>query len=737
MLTNALGNTLPAEKLVEPVRVLAQSLYQEQFPAGTVLLSPSIKSWHAYLILSGKVLVQVVDDPTLKLSWGAGQLVGEIALLTGTERTATVTSLTDVQLLRIEPETFERVVERFPYLTTSLSLLASHRLLETRFRLAFREIFQDMEEAVVDELEALVRLHSLERGERLSPRDGSGDDLYILISGELMVLKETQHELTVSKRYHAGELVGEMSSLFPLATKASVCAASHSWLGRLTLHDVTQVLVRHPDWWFPFMQRCLNTFQVSTSHLSASSHTLALIPLTSQADIATFAVELAETLRQHGNVQIWDRERLEEAGVLWAGESLHSQSLNLVRLRAWLEARRRDCAHVILVLSDESSQFAERVLENADQLLWVGAGVVPPSFSEVFSQVPSPEQAKIWEPPSRLVLLHPSEQTLPEQTAAWLDALPKLPWHHVRYGKKRDMARFARWLRGEAVGIALSGGAARAIAHLGVVQALQEYGIELDCYVGASAGAIMAGLLGEDVPIGSMEERLLGAVQSFGAMYQSVALPVLGLLHNYRIRKALFSLFGERTLEDLWVPVSVMTADLTQSRPAIHERGPLVRLLLASSSLPGFLPPVVYQGHLHADGGVVENLPLSPLIQRGCSVFLGSLVSLGIRSEALPFSEMPSPWKVVWSWITRSQRYRGAEFLILTAMRAVGIASDLVHQNNASRLDCLFEPPVESFSVADFDQFKALIETGYQYTREQAASLPPSLRNLRRRLASE
>src|SRR5262249_39208180 len=99
-----------------------------------------------------------------------------------------------------------------------------------------------------------------------------------------------------------------------------------------------------------------------------------------------------------------------------------------------------------------------------------------------------------------LVLLHPAPARNPRGTREWLDRRPLADHVHVRPDVDRDMARLARLQTHTAVGLVLAGGGARGFAHLGVLRALQERGIEIDCVGGTSIGAVMASLAASDHP---------------------------------------------------------------------------------------------------------------------------------------------------------------------------------------------------------------------------------------------
>ena len=171
-------------------------------------------------------------------------------------------------------------------------------------------------------------------------------------------------------------------------------------------------------------------------------------------------------------------------------------------------------------------------------------------------------------------------------------------------------------LLGRAVGLVLAGGGARGAAHLGAIRALEERGIEPDVVGDTSIGAAMAawhamGLRGEALEAASREVFVAhGSPTS-----DWTALPLVSLVRGEKTRRLGREAIrrtagGDIDIEDMWAPWFAIAADLTAQRQTVLMRGPLWRALAATYAIPGILPPVVIDGALHVDGGVVNNLPV-------------------------------------------------------------------------------------------------------------------------------
>jgi predicted acylesterase/phospholipase RssA len=204
-----------------------------------------------------------------------------------------------------------------------------------------------------------------------------------------------------------------------------------------------------------------------------------------------------------------------------------------------------------------------------------------------------------------------------------LDELSPRSTHRVR--EHEDVARLARRLTGHATGLVLSGGGARAFAHIGVIEELLAAGITIDRIGGASMGAFIGALLAQ-----GMDAEEIDAV-----CYQEwvrrnplgdYRLPRTSLIRGARVRALL-----ERNLpgliEDLPRSYYCVTTDIISAQLVVHRRGELATSVGASMSLPGVGPPVLIGGSLLVDGAVLDNLPISTMAGEGEGAIIASDVT--------------------------------------------------------------------------------------------------------------
>jgi len=204
------------------------------------------------------------------------------------------------------------------------------------------------------------------------------------------------------------------------------------------------------------------------------------------------------------------------------------------------------------------------------------------------------------------VLVHRNGSS-PAGTGRWLDARRVEGYAHVRLRESADFDRAARLLTRRGIGLTLGGGFARGIAHLGIFRAMAEPGVAVDAVGGASMGAMIAALwaLGWDA------ERILREVTAACAgAFGDLTFPFLAFKRGGKFSSAVRSLFGDVQIEDLWIPYFCISANLNRAELKVHTRGSLAKALLAATRAPGVFPPVIYEGELHVDGGVVNNVPV-------------------------------------------------------------------------------------------------------------------------------
>jgi NTE family protein len=237
-------------------------------------------------------------------------------------------------------------------------------------------------------------------------------------------------------------------------------------------------------------------------------------------------------------------------------------------------------------------------------------------------------------------------------------------------------------------GLALSGGGARGVCHIGVLKALDELGVRIDHVSGTSAGAVIGALY----CYGYRPEEILRMIETT-SFFRSlrIAWTLKGLLSIDGLKKILTHYLPSDSFSSLKIPLTVGATDLKRGRVEYFSHGELVDALLCSCCVPAVFNPHRFNGALYVDGGVLDNLPSKPL-RDTCEVIIGSHCNF-ITSEF--------DVKNLRSIIERS---------LLMA-----INGNTTH----SKMLCtvLIEPPeVGQFSGFDLSHARDMYRMGYEYT---------------------
>ena len=173
------------------------------------------------------------------------------------------------------------------------------------------------------------------------------------------------------------------------------------------------------------------------------------------------------------------------------------------------------------------------------------------------------------------------------------------------------------------LGMVLSGGGARGIAHIGVVQALRERGLVPDVIAGSSCGAIVGAL----TAAGHSTETMLDFFATRSPFrLQMITMRKAGIIDTAKVVESFREYFPEDSFEALQTRLFLTATDIANARLTIFESGPLIQAILASCSMPMVFTPTEIDGRFYVDGGVINNFPVEPLRGR-CDVLFGHYAS--------------------------------------------------------------------------------------------------------------
>ena len=389
----------------------------------------------------------------------------------------------------------------------------------------------------------------------------------------------------------------------------------------------------------------------------------------------------------------------------------------------WFSNVERRHDFVLYVAEATETAWKHVVGRQVDRLFRVGLGDHrPPAVIPSYASGPLQDQRLV-----DLILLQPASVTHPKGSAEWLDATQAARLFHLRENGMADVERMARVLTGQSVGLVLSGGGARAYAHVGAIQALRERGVPIDFVGGSSMGAVVAAGLAMGWDDGEMETRIRKAFVETSPL-DDIAFPLVAMTRGLKVKARLEEHFDAIEIADLWLPFFCVSSNLTSGSYHLHRQGSLHSALRASISLPGVLPPVCEDGAVLVDGAVMKNFPAD--VMR--SMQLGPIVGVDVtRGRSITEDDIITP-SSLWKWIWSGEWRKGPPIVALL-MRAATVSTgrDLAASREAS--DVLITPKLDKIDIRDWKAFAPAVQAGKIAAALALDGLDRPVADLRRR----
>ncbi len=259
--------------------------------------------------------------------------------------------------------------------------------------------------------------------------------------------------------------------------------------------------------------------------------------------------------------------------------------------------------------------------------------------------------------------------------------------------------------------LALGGGAALGWAHIGVAQIFAERGLSVAAVAGTSIGAVVAACLA-DGKLGVLEALARSANALTVIRYLDVSMRGGGMLGGRMIERELARHFGTRLLEHLDIPCATVAADLVSGKEVVLRSGPIIRAVRASLAIPGVFTPVVQNGMVLIDGGIINPVPVS--VARGLSSAPVVAVQL--------FGNYPERAKA--NGISKAAAGKRSNVLSISRVSVNLLVSALTEARLAANPpDVMITPQVGHIDVGDFTKADILIEAGRQAAIEAWPSI--------------
>ena len=283
------------------------------------------------------------------------------------------------------------------------------------------------------------------------------------------------------------------------------------------------------------------------------------------------------------------------------------------------------------------------------------------------------------------------------------------------------LERLTHLVRGVQIGVALGGGAARGMAHLGVLPALAECGVTVDMIAGTSAGAMTGTLYSSGIDAGFLTDRFVAELRP-SLLFRSLPRgEQWDLLYKYRRGKfdpMLRRYLGTARLEQLHLPMNTITVDLIGGTEVTRSTGDAVQGIVESINLPLLSTPIHRDGEALVDGGLINNVPANVLVAKGCNFVIA--VSVTAKMERRFAQNQPD---------TPAASMRRAS-TIQTLLRSYLVQSHSVNAYGVQPADFVIEPDVTPFELSAFGRTREIAAVGEESTRSVAATIRTMLHRL-------
>lgn len=543
--------------------------------------------------------------------------------------------------------------------------------------------------------EAAMRVF-LEGGGTVFARGSAPDSVFLVESGRLLVIRpDSMGQPMPTAIVRPGEIVGEMAALSAQPHGSTVIAMRDT---RLRCLPTTAFFKRleHTPMLGRDMARLVLERSRATARGVAPVRTTVIGVTALCGSVATrpLAEGLASSIRLAGfTCCIIGVEGLNQA-------------------KGWLDLIEQSFDYVLLVAEVHEHAWSLYCERQVDRLY-----VVARAEMGIPSDCPLCERAELIANRLVTLILVRSCATPPAGSRAIMEQARASSLFHVRENEEATLACVARSICNRNVALVMSGGGARAFAHIGVVRALREAGIGIDAVGGTSMGAIIAAAIAKGWSDSEIDGHMRDAFVTSNPL-DDIALPLLAMTRGRKVEKRLIEHFGEVDIPDLPIPFFCTSADLTSGSPAIHDSGPLAHALRASISLPGVLPPVIAGDSVLVDGGVLGNLPTGIMRARHAGMLIASDVT---RTGGLGPSDlaMPDSWL---QWF-RTGAWRRGPPIVSVLMRSATVPSQGDWEAARANSDIYVMPTVDDVDLRDWKAYDRAVEAGYSAGMRALATL--------------
>jgi len=571
-------------------------------------------------------------------------------------------------------------------------------------------VFGVLDASILDDMAKSLEVQKVQGGTLVFREGEPAYSMIVVLSGVLRVSRrDTDGTLNLYNEIRSGQGVGEIGLILQQPRSADVTALRDSSLAILSRSSYETLLLRYPVAMNKIFVQVVYDFvrygsRVKRNHYAQSFVVIALHP---GAPCTKVASSLVQALSQRGKVHYFKRPV--------QGDSVSPVSQVAIDPEQH-DALDEQFNFLVYEAEDALSSWTRLACRQAEQVIFVASVGSSPTLGHMETLLT--EEPGFSLKRKHLVLLHPFDATLPQGVAQWRAMREFERIYPLRHQHTGDFSRLARFLTGTAVGVVLGGGGARGFAHVGVLRALHEFGIPVDLIGGNSMGALIGAQYASGVPL----DDIVTQTRHFATGGERLTLPLISLVSGRRVERDLKRMFGDITIDDLWLPFFATACNLTKGVTNVQDSGLLWHAVLASNSPVGLFPPVLDNGDLLVDGAILDNVPVGAMRAR-----LGTPLEKRRGNGTVIAVDVDVPEVMsVDPLLTRLTLWHTIKGLVLPgATPSPGIASILYRaghigstnqrRQTMTQADHYLMPPVSEFSLMSYRRANAISEVGYRY----------------------
>lgn len=310
------------------------------------------------------------------------------------------------------------------------------------------------------------------------------------------------------------------------------------------------------------------------------------------------------------------------------------------------------------------------------------------------------------------------------------------------------------------IGLALGSGSARGLAHVGVIRAIEDAGIQIDCIAGTSMGALI-GAVHAAGKLNELENSFLGFDWKKTVSFFDVVLPRSGLIDGAKVSELVRSHVHADGIETLPIAFAAVASDLTSGEEVVIRTGDIIEAVRASISVPGIFTPVRRNGQILVDGGLVNPVPVSAARAMGADIVIAVDLNhqivdgknlkplLPTANTATSEPSLRSGWMAVYDqtmqnlkqkllasdapgrtqllrWLAREEPLPSI-FEVLLASINIMETSITQTRLHIDRPNLIIQLPLGHIRFLEFGRAEEIIAIGYEHTQRQLAALDPGV----------